>query len=160
MISASDFTRFISKVDIKYGDGCWEWLAGKNTYGYGVFGIGRKTYLSHRVSFEYFCGLKIPKGLVTDHECRNPSCVRPDHLRIVTRGINVIENSNSKSALNSIKTHCKRGHEFTEDNIYHIPTGGRHCRTCRKEADYSYKATHRDHLRKYNQEYHRNNRGN
>lgn len=31
---------------------------------------------------------------------------------------------------NARKTHCKRGHEFTPDNIYWRKTGGRQCKAC------------------------------
>ena len=32
------------------------------------------------------------------------------------------------------QTHCKRGHEFTDENTYTTKTGLRHCKTCRKEV--------------------------
>ena len=32
------------------------------------------------------------------------------------------------------KTHCKRGHEFTEGNTYITKIGLRHCKECRKET--------------------------
>ena len=34
------------------------------------------------------------------------------------------------AAHNGEKTHCKNGHEFTEDNTYRRPAGGRQCREC------------------------------
>jgi excisionase family DNA binding protein len=34
---------------------------------------------------------------------------------------------------NRDKTHCKNGHEFTEDNTHHLRRGGRKCRTCARE---------------------------
>lgn len=33
------------------------------------------------------------------------------------------------------KTHCKHGHEFTPDNIYRKPNGGRGCKKCRRVTD-------------------------
>ena len=33
---------------------------------------------------------------------------------------------------NARKTHCKQGHEFTPDNTYRKPEGGRSCRACRQ----------------------------
>lgn len=32
---------------------------------------------------------------------------------------------------NQSKTHCKRGHPLSGDNLYVSPSGSRHCRTCR-----------------------------
>lgn len=34
---------------------------------------------------------------------------------------------------NGEKTHCKRGHEFTVENTYVLPRGGRKCRACAVE---------------------------
>ena len=33
---------------------------------------------------------------------------------------------------NRLKTHCKNGHEFTEENTWIEKTGARHCRTCHR----------------------------
>lgn len=35
---------------------------------------------------------------------------------------------------NTFKTHCVNGHEFTPENTYERPTGGRDCRACLAEA--------------------------
>jgi len=32
------------------------------------------------------------------------------------------------------KTHCKNGHEYTEENIYVDPRGNRQCRECRRDS--------------------------
>ena len=37
-------------------------------------------------------------------------------------------------------THCRRGHELTEDNVYQHPTGGRMCRECKSEYRRNYRA--------------------
>ena len=72
-----DKARFWSKA--KYSEYCWEWQAYKNNRGYGVFGIGKETYLAHRVSYQFVYG-KIPKGDRVLHRCDNPCCVNPSHL--------------------------------------------------------------------------------
>lgn len=38
-----------------------------------------------------------------------------------------------RGAYNAAKTHCKHGHEYTEENTYHKKSGGRDCKTCIRE---------------------------
>ena len=42
---------------------------------------------------------------------------------------------------NRTKTHCKRGHEFTDENTY-VWSGHRECKTCRTMKDRRYKEKH------------------
>lgn len=49
-------------------------------------------------------------------------------------GLPAHEILNTKILWGKGKTHCKRGHEFTEINIYTDRRGSRHCRTCGKEV--------------------------
>lgn len=114
--------------------GCWLWT-GSAPNGYGQFGFNGKISRAHRVSYTLFKG-SIPEGLVLDHLCRQPSCVNPDHLEAVTirentlRGLfpQVASALRKKEAVN--RTHCKRGHEFTAENIYINKRGARRCRVC------------------------------
>lgn len=78
--------RFWGKVD-RTGD-CWEWTAGRNPEGYGVFTLESKSILAHRYSYELHVGT-IPKGLHIDHICREPCCVNPNHLRVATNKQNM-----------------------------------------------------------------------
>jgi hypothetical protein len=126
--------RFFKKIDIGNGvDGCWIWTASRNDKGYGVIGINRKTCRAHRISYEYFYGLNIPAGIYIDHLCKTHSCVRPDHLRLVTPRQNALENNIGPTAKNHKRMHCKKGHEFTTNNTYLNPSGSRTCRICRRE---------------------------
>ena len=140
MININD--RFWSKVDkdIKKKE-CWIWIAGKDKDGYGNFtDKNNRMVKAHRFSYELMFG-KIPKGLVSDHLCRNRSCVNPFHIEIVT-----IKENNRRSlcmsGVNARKTHCIRGHEFSKENINErIESSGitRRCKQCIKIRGKEYK---------------------
>jgi hypothetical protein len=78
--------RFWDKVD-KSGD-CWLWTAGKYSNGYGMIGVNGKVKVASRVSYELTYG-EIPEGMHICHKCDNPSCVRPDHLFVGSRSVNM-----------------------------------------------------------------------
>lgn len=132
--------RFWAKVD-KYGpvmenmeSACWVWIGSKSESNYsglfyGSFYLDGKRVKAHRVSFELVKG---PIGdLELDHLCRNTLCVNPDHLEPVTRSENVLRCDHGHRK----KTHCPKGHEYTDANVYHPPNrpNVRHCRTCQAE---------------------------
>lgn len=82
--------RFWSKVDKGDGDSCWIWTAGRDRLGYGQVlwkGVCRKAY---SVAWEIANGYRsMGRGIDLDHICCNPSCVRPDHLRLCLHSDNV-----------------------------------------------------------------------
>jgi hypothetical protein len=109
------------------GPGCWMWEGYKNDKGYGQFSVGRKMYRAHRLSYALAYGAPSP-DLEIDHICNNPSCCRPDHLRAVT------SRENCRRGGNAAKTHCKHGHEFTDENTAWRKDGTeRVCRECERE---------------------------
>lgn len=102
-----------------------------NTDGYGYSGTvicGER--LAHRIAYAEAMG-PIPAGLTIDHLCRNRACINPGHLEAVTR----TENTLRANAARGLMTHCRRGHEFTPDNIKVGSDGYRTCRTCYREKD-------------------------
>ena len=128
----SNVERFMKYVSPEPNCGCWLWTGFSDKDGYGKFWINERkmSVAAHRVSYELYAS-KIPDGHVIDHMCRVRSCVNPDHLRVVTQLINVRENNSSPCSLNARKTHCKHGHELTEENVC-LVRDGRACKVCIK----------------------------
>lgn len=135
---------FFNRIDISSGDECFRWKIKPGRKGYGKFyDSHRKKYFSaHRWIYEYVNG-SIKLGLVLDHKCRNRICVNPFHLRVVTPKINATENSSSIPAVNTTKTHCPKGHEYSGVNFI----GRRICAECRRVQNLEYYYRNRAELR-------------
>lgn len=120
---------------------CWLWMASTpNGYGQIAAGNGAPPIRAHRLSYELHNG-PIPEGLVLDHLCQVTRCVNPSHLEPVSLGENFKRRVKPNgSDINRVKTHCKNGHPFNDENTYIFTRkeGGqmRQCKLC-----------HRDHAR-------------
>lgn len=110
-------------------NGCWIWTGSRYKAGYGRFYLGQEDVYAHRVMYMIFIG-EIPKDLHTDHLCRVRECCNPEHLQPVTCRENIMRSPIAPAAINASKTHCKRGHPLSGDNLGVDANGGRHCRTC------------------------------
>lgn len=121
--------RLASRYSKDEKTGCWVWFGTRNRKGYGCLSYQRKYYAAHRLSYELEKG-KIPQGLQIDHLCKNKSCVNPTHLEAVTLFENIRR---------SVRTHCKRGHDLSESNVYN---GKRHCRQCNKARSTEWRKRH------------------
>lgn len=121
--------RFLAKVQKK--DGCWLWTASTIGGGYGGFWLAGRMRLAHRVAYELWVGA-IPEGTDLDHfRCETPGCVNPDHLRPASPRENTLRGK-GPAAVNAAKTHCKRGHPLSGDNLYVRTNGNRTCRECHR----------------------------
>lgn len=56
------------------------------------------------------------------------------------------------SEVNRLKTHCPYGHEYTKENTYTPPTGGRYCRECMKRRSQEWRDRNIDRARARNAE--------
>lgn len=67
--------------------GCWEWTGSRLKAGYGMTSRDGRRKMAHRAYYEDWFG-PIPPGMVIDHLCRNPCCVFPPHMEVVTNAEN------------------------------------------------------------------------
>ena len=84
----SDRCRFRAKVTVCGPDECWEWV-GSISGGYGTYRYREKTHKAHRVAFAMETG-SWPQGVVM-HQCDNPRCCNPAHLKDGTHAENMLD---------------------------------------------------------------------
>jgi hypothetical protein len=127
--AAANTARFWARVS--RGEGCWEWQRGRSC-GYGTITWRGTETKAHRVAWELTHG-EIPAGLHVLHNCDNPGCVRPEHLRLGTHTDNMRDIVAHGYHPQARKTHCPKGHEYTPDNVYRYGAR-RHCKACHRRT--------------------------
>lgn len=123
------------------GPPCWVYTGHNTPAGYGQNKVAGRKVLVHRFMWEQMVG-PIADGYHIDHLCRNRACCNPAHLEPVTPQINQ-HRGMGFSGINARKTHCHRGHDLNEANVYMTPKGSRMCKPCRRIAQATYKAKRR-----------------
>lgn len=130
----SSSCRFWAGVTESNG-GHWEWTGKKTKPGYGHVSIDGKRWLTHRYAYTQLVA-DIPPDWDIDHLCKNRSCCNPDHLEALPKPEH--HKRNDYGGYNRIKTHCKKGHPYDDENTLIVPpsdrrpNGGRQCRACIK----------------------------
>jgi hypothetical protein len=118
MYSEKIRARFWSKVEKT--EGCWNWIAGKTSRGYGTFCIDGKMESPHRISLEIHLGRPITAGLQAAHSpvlCHNRLCVNPTHLREATRQENMLDRRLDGTAISPTGKNNLVPRLFTEEHI-------------------------------------------
>jgi hypothetical protein len=119
---------------VRQPNGCLEWTGSISPKGYGRIRVNGKSLFTHRFAWELVNG-PIPDGVLIRHYvCDNPPCCEPTHLRPGTQTDNMadmVAKGRSGTRPGSAVTHCPDGHEYTSENTYVKPDGGRECRACR-----------------------------
>jgi HNH endonuclease len=127
--------RLLDHISIAGSDQCWNWQTAETTRGRIQITIDGKKHYAHRVVYEWLRG-PIPEGRGLHHTCGNERCVNPKHLLPVTHAEHQVEHNyrgiKTRAANARAKTHCKNGHEYTEENIYWTKEGWRRCNECRR----------------------------
>lgn len=67
---------------------CWEWTGSTCRGNYGEMNINWVKYKVHRIVYELIYG-PIPEGLFVMHQCNNPLCCNPNHLKLGTQKDNM-----------------------------------------------------------------------
>ena len=89
-----------------------------------------ETRVVHRLVLEAFVG-EAPPGTEACHWNDDPADNRMENLRWGTPADNMLDKVRNGRHHNAVKTHCKRGHEYTPENARpHLGNKGRKCRTC------------------------------
>ena len=98
------FWNNIEKASIEL---CWNWIGATDRKGYGKFFAvsngNHKLIQSHRISYFLHYGVDPGDSLVL-HQCDNPSCCNPNHLRLGTHKENM-------------KDMASRGHVFRSPTL-------------------------------------------
>lgn len=139
-----DLARFESRV--QRGPRCHLFHGSDNGRGYQKVRWANKVRYAHHVAL-IIAGIEIPDGMEVDHLCRNHSCVRVDHLEVVTHTENVRRGRCGEAQTERHKrvTHCPAGHPYDEVNTLWVKQQGgryvaRQCRECNRTRTRAWRA--------------------
>lgn len=108
---------FWGRVSIGEPDECWDWRAGGNSSGYGMFFYGGRMEYVHRLAWEFANKQIIPEGMYVLHSCDRKLCCNPAHLRVGTPADNMRDMAErGRSTRGEQHNMCK----LTEANVREI----------------------------------------
>jgi hypothetical protein len=118
--------RILARVNIDPTTGCWMWTGASWANGYGYMQVdGLRGVGAHRVAYSLWVG-EIPDGHHVHHDCEQPACVNPQHLRALSPADHEAHHA-------STRTTCAAGHPWDDANTRIDSRGHRKCRACHRE---------------------------
>jgi hypothetical protein len=81
--------RLRAHIEVDRDSGCWNWTGTRVGNGYGYIWLFGGPKYTHRVSAMLFLDFELSSPLWILHDCDNPGCCNPDHLRVGTRIDNI-----------------------------------------------------------------------
>lgn len=99
-------------------NGCWVWQGPVGTKGYICLLHRKWRGGGHRVVYRLLINANLRTEDFVCHRCDNRRCWNPAHLFVGSARVNNRDCGNKGRHHNGVKTHCKRGHEFTPENTY------------------------------------------
>lgn len=110
--------------------GCMLWVGAVNRKGgYGRVRFNKKYVYTHRI-VPLLVGQSYDSTKVITHRCDTPRCVNPLHLKAATQAENLKDMVSKRRHHWHDKSQCRRGHDFSGENLYMYKDGRRGCRTC------------------------------
>lgn len=111
--------RFAGHVDTSAD--CHIWTHTKNSSGYGMFPVGGRVFLAHRLAF-LLSGNDFGHPVVM-HKCDNPSCVNPEHLLGGTYADNMQDMIKKGRRPSPVATHLRDRHTHPRVRAILTPDG-------------------------------------
>lgn len=149
-------TNVVSGHRVAYVDSdCWLWTGMVTTGGYGAIESEGQPRRAHIVSWRLHKG-DVPDGMCVLHRCDVRRCVNPDHLWLGTKKQNSVDMV--QKGRSTRRTHCLRGHEFTEENTILKKEGGRKCAKCALDAQRKLRALHPHRQAQYSRDWRKRHR--